>query len=89
MPRVCLTMEQRDAAMVDDMSRAVLDTLNAKKGVERKKEKDFAPMIGLCRAQWNLWNRGSIKTATFEKVLIALNRCGYRLAIVPKATKGG
>ncbi len=82
MPRVTLTAEQKERAVVSDTCKAILDRLNEVRGRERMDEKDFAARIGISYDCWRLWNRGKLPVAAFGRVLTAAVRAGLKIEVV-------
>ena len=82
MPKVALTDEQLRRNAAKDISRTILDELNAKRGRERKTNQDFAEELGISARTWRRWNDGGLSTAEFGVVLDVAMRAGMKLAIV-------
>lgn len=79
MARVALTAKQKQDYARKDFFKALLDGLNAKRGMERKSNREFAEELGVSAATWSRWNNGYIESAEIGMVVDALLRVGMKL----------
>lgn len=82
MPRVALTDQQRRDNMKADISRAVLDELNAQMGRKRKTKKEFSDLLGITASTWWKWNKLNLACASWNDVLDAALRAGLKIKVV-------
>ena len=82
MPRVALTDQQRRDNAKADISKAVLDELNAKRGRERKTKEEFSDLLGIAPSTWWKWNKTELACASWNDVLDAVLRAGLKIKVV-------
>lgn len=81
MPRVALTQEQKDRRAVADLYTQILKGLNAKQGVSRKTDEEFAAQLGITVRTWYLWNKGGFESAKSGTLLNAAVRAGLKISV--------
>ena len=81
MPKVLLTAQQRKDQEKEAQLRSILDSMNAKRGIEDLTKAEFAHKAGIHENTWAKWNKTGLKCASLWDILDAAKKVGVKIQI--------